>query len=81
MAFGSGVIITTLSGESLLFFEGDSSRPACWPLPSTMERFSDMVYVPFLARAKDDATGRREGRGEGASGRSVKRYPVGKIDF
>lgn len=75
MAFGSGVIITTLSGESLLFFEGDSSRPACWPLPSTMERFSDMVYVPFLARAKDETTrpAGAKGEGKGAKPPKVKR--------
>lgn len=26
-----GVIITTLSGDSLDFFDGDMTTPACWP--------------------------------------------------
>ena len=62
MALGSGVIMTTESGEILLFFEGESIRPACCPLPSMATRFcasigvsgvtGRLLCVGTLARAK-----------------------------
>ena len=78
---GGGVIITTESGESLHFFEGERTSPACWPLSSPLA--APLVTLGGSANSSEAASPRfivGEGGGLGSRARGVTRRAYRGVD-